>query len=158
MNHIRPIAICVFKTNNRILVFEGYDSIKNETFYRPLGGGIEFGESGEVAVRREIMEELHSEIENLKHLGYLENIFTHDGRLGHEIVVVYDGVLKMRGLYGQAEMEVEEANGEKIRALWKSLDEFGEGKSILYPDGLLEMLRENDHRTQSNQGGFTTTE
>ena len=33
------------------------------------------------------------------------------------------------------------ANGDTIRAMWKSLDEFGEGKSILYPDGLVELLR-----------------
>jgi 8-oxo-dGTP pyrophosphatase MutT (NUDIX family) len=141
MNHIRPIAICVFKNNNRILVFEGHDSIKNETYYRPLGGGIEFGESGEFAVRREIMEELRSEINDLKRLGFLENIFVHNGAVGHEIVMVYDGALSESRLYEQAEMEVIEANGESIRALWKSLDEFGEGKSILYPDGLLEMLR-----------------
>lgn len=141
MNRIRPIAICVFRKNNRILVFEGHDSIKNETYYRPLGGGIEFGESGEEAVRREIMEELHSEIESLEHLGYLENIFVHNGMTGHEIVMVYDGTLKESGLYEQAEMEVVEANGERIRALWKSLDEFGEGKSILYPDGLLGVLK-----------------
>ncbi|NWG06550.1 MAG: NUDIX domain-containing protein [Chloroflexi bacterium] len=141
MNHIRPIAICVFRNNDRILVFEGHDSIKNETYYRPLGGGIEFGESGEEAVRREIMEELHSEIEELKHLGFLENIFVHNGKTGHEIVMVYDGVLKTRELYAQAEMEVEEANGERIRVLWKNLDEFGEGKSILYPDGLLKLIQ-----------------
>ncbi|MBV6449818.1 MAG: hypothetical protein MHPDNHAH_00531 [Anaerolineales bacterium] len=141
MNRIRPIALCVFKNDNRILVFEGYDSIKNETYYRPLGGGIEFGESGEVAVRREIMEELHSEIEGLQHLGYLENIFVHNGNMGHEIVMVYDGALSESKLYEQAEMEVIEANGERIRVVWKRLDEFGEGKSILYPDGLLEMLR-----------------
>lgn len=140
MNHIRPIAICVFKNNNRILVFEGYDAIKNEAYYRPLGGGIEFGESGEVAVRREIMEELHSEIEGLKHLGFLENIFLHDGNMGHEIVMVYDGALVKAELYEQAEMEVIEANGERVHVVWKSLDEFGEGKSTLYPDGLLALI------------------
>ena len=141
MSHIRPIAICVFKNNNRILVFEGHDSIRDETFYRPLGGGIEFGESGEAAVRREITEELHSEIRELKHLGYLENIFTHNGNTGHEIVMIYDGALTKAELYDQAEMEVIEANGERIRVVWKSLHEFEEGKSILYPDGLLEMLK-----------------
>ena len=141
MNQIRPIAISVFRRNNRILVFEGHDSIRGETFYRPLGGGIEFGESGEEAVRREIMEELHSEIEGLNHLGFLENIFMNNGNAGHEIVMVYDGVLKSRDLYEQAVMEVVEANGEKVRALWKGLDEFGEGKSILYPTGLIEMLK-----------------
>lgn len=141
MSHIRPIAICVFRNNGRILVFEGHDSVKGETYYRPLGGGIEFGESGDVAVRREIMEELHSEIEGLKRLGFLENIFTVNGRGGHEIVMVYDGVLKESGLYDQALIEVVEANGERIRAMWKGLDEFGEEKSILYPDGLLELLK-----------------
>ncbi|MFN8386245.1 MAG: NUDIX domain-containing protein [Anaerolineales bacterium] len=131
----------MFKNNNRILVFEGHDSVRNETFYRPLGGGIEFGESGEAAVRREIMEELHSEIRELKHLGYLENIFTHNGNTGHEIVMIYDGALTKAELYDQAEIEVIEANGERIRVVWKSLHEFEEGKSILYPDGLLEMLK-----------------
>jgi 8-oxo-dGTP pyrophosphatase MutT (NUDIX family) len=140
MNQIRPIALCVFLNNNRILVFEGHDPIKGETFYRPLGGGIEFGESGEAAVRREIMEELHSEIENLRHLGFLESIFVHNGRMGHEIVMVYDGALKESGLYEQVVMNVEEANGEVVRAMWKSLDEFGEGRFILYPAGLLELL------------------
>ncbi len=141
MNHIRPIALCVFLNNNRILVFEGHDPIKSETYYRPLGGGIEFGEISEVAVRREIMEELHSEIEDLKYLGMLESIFTVNGKPSHEFVMIYDGALKMSGLYEQTEMEVTEANGEVVRVMWKSLDEFESRKSILYPDGLLEMLK-----------------
>jgi hypothetical protein len=45
MNEIRPVALCVFRNNDGILVFEGYDDVKGETFYRPPGGGIEFGES-----------------------------------------------------------------------------------------------------------------
>jgi len=45
MNHIRSIAICVFRHKNHILVAEGYDPVKDEYFYRPLGGGIEFGET-----------------------------------------------------------------------------------------------------------------
>jgi hypothetical protein len=86
------------------------------------------------------MEEARSEIEDLRYLGMAENVFVHDGRAGREIVMVYDGVLKESESYEQAEMEVVEANGEKVRAMWKGLDEFGEGKSILYPTGLLEML------------------
>jgi hypothetical protein len=42
-NKIRPIAICVFRHKDRILVAEGYDPVKKQTFYRPLGGVIEFG-------------------------------------------------------------------------------------------------------------------
>ena len=141
MNQIRPLAICVFRNKDRILVFEGSDPIKGETFYRPLGGGIEFGEYGEEAVRREIMEELHTEIKDLNYLGMLENVFVFNGTPGHEIVMVYDGVLVDLRLYDQSVISVIEANGEDIRAMWKNLDEFGVGKSILYPVGLLEMLR-----------------
>jgi 8-oxo-dGTP pyrophosphatase MutT (NUDIX family) len=141
MNQIRPLAICVFRNKDRILVFEGYDPIKKQSFYRPLGGGIEFGEYGEEAVRREIMEELHTEIKDLSYLGMLENVFVFNGTPGHEIVMVYDGVLLNSGLYDQSVISVIEANGEDIRAVWKNLDEFGAGKSILYPVGLLEMLR-----------------
>jgi len=46
--------------------------------------------------------------------------------------MIYDGVLIESGLYEQAVIVGREANGDMIRALWKSLDEFGEGKSILY--------------------------
>ena len=49
-NNIRPIAVCVVRNNDNILVFEGYDPVKKETFYRPLGGAIEFGEHSKSAV------------------------------------------------------------------------------------------------------------
>ena len=141
MNQIRPIALCVFHNNNRILVFEGYDKAKDEIFYRPLGGGIEFGEKSEEAVRRELKEELNVEIANLRYLGMLENIYTFNGGSYHEVVMVYDGTLVESGLYERDMILGKEANGDDIRAMWKALDEFKERKFILYPPGLLELLR-----------------
>jgi len=141
MNQIRPLAICVFRNNGHILVAEGYDPVKKQTFYRPLGGGIEFGERSEDAVRRELKEEINVRVGNLQYLGALENIFTFNGIPGHEIVLVYDGELTESGLYDQAVIVGKEANGDDIRALWKSLNEFESGESILYPDGLVELLR-----------------
>ena len=138
---IRPLAICVFRNKDRILVNEGYDPSKKQTFYRPLGGGIEFDEKAEDTVRRELKEELNVEVGDVRYLGTLENIFTFNETPGHEIVMIFDGVLTDSGLYEQAVIVGEEANGEVIRAMWKSLDEFGAGKSILYPDGLLELLQ-----------------
>ncbi len=143
-NRIRPLAICVFRHNDRILVAEGYDPLKGQTFHRPLGGGIEFGELSRETICRELMEELGVEVkpESLKYLGTLENIFTFNGTPGHEIVQVYDGELSQPGLYEQAMIVGHEADvKESFNALWKSLDEFGEGKSILYPTGLLELLK-----------------
>jgi 8-oxo-dGTP pyrophosphatase MutT (NUDIX family) len=142
MNQIRPLAICIFRNKDRILVAEGYDPVKGETFYRPLGGEIEFGERSEETICRELMEEIGVELkqDTLKYLGAVENIFTFNGVHGHEIVLVYDGVLDDSGLYDQAVILGKEANGEEIRAMWKYLDEFRTGKCILYPEGLKEML------------------
>lgn len=141
MNQIRPIALCVFLNKDRILVVEGHDPVKGETFYRPLGGGIEFGEKSEDAVRRELKEEINVDVEEIRYLGTLENIFIFNGNAYHEIVLIYDGTLIESRLYNQALITGKEANGDDIRATWKSLDEFEPGNLILYPDGLLNLLR-----------------
>lgn len=142
MNRIRPLAICLFRHNDCILVAEGYDPVKKESFYRPLGGGIEFGEHSEQTIRREILEEIGAEVCDLKYLGTLENIFVFNGTPGHEIVQVYNGSLRDTRLYEQTVIVGQEVdiNGS-FRAVWKRIDEFGEGKSILYPTGLLEILQ-----------------
>jgi 8-oxo-dGTP pyrophosphatase MutT (NUDIX family) len=139
---IRPLAICIFRHNDQILVSESYDSVKEQQFYRPLGGGIEFGEPSTETICRELMEELNVEVdkESLKYLGAVENIFTFEGTPSHEIILVNDGALQDAGLYERAVLVGQEADGEVIRAAWKGINEFGEGKSILYPTGLLEML------------------
>ncbi len=67
---IRPIAICVCRAGERILVAEGYDSVKEQIFYRPLGGSIEFGERGEEAVRREFQEEIGTGLDDIRYLGF----------------------------------------------------------------------------------------
>ena len=142
MNRIRPIAICLFRHHDRILVAEGYDPVKKEAFYRPLGGGIEFGEYSEQTIERELQEEIGAEVCDLKYLGTLENVFVFNGSPGHEIVQVFDGSLKDEQLYEQTVILGQEADIEEtFRAVWKRIDEFGNGKAILYPNGLLEMLR-----------------
>ncbi len=141
--NIRPIAICIFSQNGRILVLEGYDPTKHEIFYRPLGGGIEFGEHSQEALEREIQEELNTAVTNLRYLATLENIFTFDGQPGHEIVQIYDGQFVDKSLYHCPVIKGREEGGQRFTAFWKSLNDF-EGKSAppLYPDGLLELLRQ----------------
>ena len=75
-NHIRPLALCLFRNKGRILVNGDADPHSQEYYYRPLGGGIEFGELSEAAIKREIMEELGESIENVQFVGVLENVFT----------------------------------------------------------------------------------
>jgi len=99
MSQIRPLAICLFSHNDKILVSEEHDPSKGETFYRPLGGGIGFGEHSTETIHRELMEEIEAQVKDLVYLGTLENIYIFNGTLGHEIVQVYDGVLIESGLY-----------------------------------------------------------
>lgn len=49
---IRTIVLGIFRHEGRLLVFEGHDPIRGVTFYRPLGGGVEFGEYGHDALVR----------------------------------------------------------------------------------------------------------
>jgi 8-oxo-dGTP pyrophosphatase MutT (NUDIX family) len=137
---IRPIAICVFLRDGKILVSEERDSVKGETFYRPLGGGIEFGERGHQTVVRELAEELGVAVRGARYLFTIESVFTHEGKSSHEIVLVYDGELEDDSLYARPLLEGVEANGLPIRAFWKSLDEFADSRLILYPEGLLDRL------------------
>lgn len=136
---VRPLALCVFRKNDSILVGEGHDRVKKETFYRPLGGAIEVGEYARETVVREIREEIGCEIRNVHYLGTIENIFIYEGRPGHEIDLIFEGELADRALYDRQVVEGKEENG-KVRALWKPIDSFRTGHVRLYPDGLLDLL------------------
>ena len=79
---IRPLALALIRRHDEILVERGRDEKKDETFFRPLGGTIEFGERGVEAVRRELREELASEIEVNALVATIENHFTWEGTSG----------------------------------------------------------------------------
>jgi 8-oxo-dGTP pyrophosphatase MutT (NUDIX family) len=137
---IEAKAICVFRDGDRILACEYYDPTKRQRFYRPPGGRIEFGEPSVAALRREIREELGSEIENPRLLGVLESLFVSNGRQGHEVMFVYDATLVKRELYGAARLTTQESNGEAVDAVWLDLNAIGPESPPLYPLGLVELL------------------
>ena len=137
---VRPVALCVIRRDDRLLVFEGYDTAKKDHFYRPLGGTIEFGESSAEAAAREMAEELDTEVRNVRWLGVIENIFTVHGQTGHEIVMLYEADFVDERLYGRNPIWGQEDDGSPIKAVWKPMDDFREGRGRLVPEGLLVML------------------
>lgn len=138
---IRAIAIALIRHAGAIFVFEGHDRVKGETFYRPLGGAIDFGERGVEAVARELQEELGAALTDLSFLGIVENMFVFEGKPGHEIVLVYEAAFAEPHYYTMAETTGHEDNGLPFRALWKPLADFGTEGDRLYPDGLLDLIR-----------------
>ena len=137
---IRAVALCVFWRKNHILVAEGYDHAKEEAFYRPLGGGMEFGEYSWEAIRREIREELGEEIKNLTFVAPTENVFEFEGQKGHEILFVFQAEFENPEVYRKEEIKGIEDNGEPFKAVWKPLLDFKRNRAKLYPEGLLDML------------------
>jgi len=140
---IRPLALGIVWRGDELLVFETRDRVTGETYYRPLGGGIEFGERGQEALRREFREELGVELASARYMAATENIFTCDGKRGHEIVLLYEATLADQSLYEQETFEVCEET-ETLTARWMPLREFQEGGPPLYPDGLLKLLTGRD--------------
>ena len=144
---VRPIALCVFRNDGRILVQEGFDRVKEQAFYRPLGGTIEFGELSQDTVVRELREELGVEVTQVRYLGTLENIFVLKGQMGHEIVMIYDGMLADPSLYHLTEITGYEDDIHPLKARWITLSDYDpqvvSTKPPLYPTGLYELLEKN---------------
>ncbi|ENU31130.1 hypothetical protein F991_01036 [Acinetobacter sp. CIP-A165] len=140
MPQIRVKALCIFRYQNQVLLSYGYDPSKEETYLRPIGGSIEFGETALQAIKREVLEEIHQQIIHPKLLGVLENLFTFDGQQGHEIVFVYDAELVNSKLYQEVEIHGCETNGLQYIAKWLSKAQIESSRYPVYPKGIEQWL------------------
>lgn len=138
---IRVIAICVIWVESRILVLEGFDSVKNTFYYRPLGGGVEPGETSHDAVAREIQEEIGLKVTDLRLLGVLENLFQLEGEPFHEVVFVHEGRFQDESANLRTEFTVTEDNGTRMRAVWRDPASFDQ-QHRLVPEGLITLLHQ----------------
>lgn len=134
---IRPVVLGIAKKDNKILVSEGYDNVKKQTFYRCLGGGIEFFETSQVALKREFKEELGIEIEVEDYCGISENLFTFQGKKAHEIVLFYN--IKINEIDYKDVYKMIDDDGES-EAIWIDIEEFKNNNKILYPEEILKYL------------------
>ena len=142
VNKIATKAMCVICRNgNEALATLGYDSVKNENFARIIGGGVEFGETAESALRREFKEELGAELENLTFLKTIENVFTYNGQPGHEIIFLFKGDLADKSLYEKEEMKI--LDDQNTVAKWIPCVETGENCIKIYPEVDYEKILTN---------------
>jgi ADP-ribose pyrophosphatase YjhB (NUDIX family) len=137
---IRPKAVCVCRDGDRLLVERGHDRVTQERFYRAIGGAIEFGERAADAVRREWLEEVRAELDDLQLLGVLENLFTYEGRQGHELVFVFSARLRDASLRSDVPVELVEPGGQRHVIEWVSVAELEDNGVSIYPEGLLDLL------------------
>ena len=118
---IRPIVLGLAIKDNKLLVSEGFDKVKNQTFYRCLGGGIEFLEKSTDALKREFKEEINIDIVIKDFLGISENIFTYEDKNAHELVFYYN--INILAEDYKEEYIVTDDNGQ-TKAVWIDINEF----------------------------------
>ncbi|MFN6482180.1 MULTISPECIES: NUDIX hydrolase [unclassified Nostoc] len=137
---IRVIALGLIRDGERIFVSEGYDPVKQDRFYRALGGGVEFGETSRDALQREFQEEIQAELKNIKYLGCIENLFTFNGRQGHEIIQLYQCDFVDSKFYQLESLVFSESQTHKHKALWMDISRFKSGEFRLVPEVFFEYL------------------
>jgi len=136
---IRPIVLGIIRRDNKILVSEGYDKVKNEVFYRSIGGGIEFLENSQDALKREFKEELNIDIKVGKFLGISENIFTYNGKKAHELILFYNVDIDDKDY--KEKYHIIDDNAE-TDAVWVDIDKFINKELKIYPEQMYDYLNQ----------------
>ncbi len=134
---IRPVVLGMVKRGNKILVSEGYDKTKKETFYRSIGGGIEFLENSKEALKREFKEELNIDINVEDFLGISENIFVYNGKNAHEIIFFYNVSINESDFKEQYHIVDDNCETD---AVWIDIDKFKNKELKIYPDQVFNYL------------------
>ncbi|NLP49810.1 NUDIX domain-containing protein [Bacillus sp. RO1] len=139
----RANTLGIIVKDNYILLEEqaGKHSKGIGSYYRPIGGTIEFGERSNETLVREFTEELGVDVVVKGYISCIENIFKIDEVIGHEITQIYLVDFKDKNLYHKEYFAVSE--GKKVTyAKWILKEEIFSGEKVLYPNGLTELLQE----------------
>lgn len=134
---IRFKALGIHWRDDRLLAAEVLDDFGRVKGVRPLGGTVELGETAEAAVIREFREELGITVKTLGPPVFMENIFTHEGSLGHEVLAIFDVALPADAFADQKRIEFRESDGTKCFAEWFAINTLDlPDRPQLYPEGL----------------------
>jgi len=123
-----------------MLLIRATDPYDGRCFLLPPGGGVEFGETLDRAILREISEELGLQLPSPRRLGMLESIFQFAGRTEHELVFVYEAECNDPAIGASEEIFITESNGERLPARWYTLSDVAATGLPLFPEGLLDLL------------------
>ncbi len=136
---IRVLALGLIKSGERVFMSQGYDLVKQQTFYRAMGGGVDFGETSLEALKREFQEEIQAQLTNISYLGCWENLFTFNGKQGHELLQIYQGDFVDSKFYELESLVFAEGSRQKT-ALWVDVSRFKSEELLLVPEPFLEFL------------------
>lgn len=139
---IRPMVLTLVRRNNEILVSCGENLINGRKHYRPLGGGIDFGELSADCVAREMIEEINIELTEVTFLKHFECIYkTTDGTPRHDLILMYEAKFKDKAAYQQESFQIDEPYFTKpVFTEWIPISKFKNEALILNPKELIDLL------------------
>lgn len=141
MPYIRPTALCLFEHEGRLLLQEFTNHYTGALFYRPFGGGLEFGERAASAVRREILEELGAEISTPELLAVMEDVHDLGEGQKHNLIFLFRAQLLDEALLRVPEFRMMDNHAE-FRAVWQPITHLHSGEILLHPPELQRRLGE----------------
>ncbi|MBA3662571.1 MAG: NUDIX domain-containing protein [Gammaproteobacteria bacterium] len=140
INTIRPKVIGIAKQEDRLLVCEVLNDQGELKGWCPLGGGIEFGETSENALKREISEELGCGIFITGDPFICENIYEHHGFTGHDIVLAFPINFDDPEIYAKKRVQICESCGSLHWVEWIEMERFRSGEEKLFPPALINQI------------------
>ncbi|MFI5342892.1 MAG: NUDIX hydrolase [Chlamydiales bacterium] len=143
-NKIRGKAIGLAKHENRLLVCEVLNDDGVLKGWCPPGGGIEFGETAEEALKREIQEELECNVLITGTPLVCENIFEHHGIKGHEIIFAFPVTFDNPEIYAKKRFQIYEDRGSAHWVEWMAIEPIEKGEVILFPEILAKKINKNE--------------
>ncbi|TVQ41840.1 MAG: NUDIX domain-containing protein [Gloeocapsa sp. DLM2.Bin57] len=136
---MRIVALGLIRDRDRIFLSRGWDSVTQRTFYRALGGGVDWQETSLDALKREFREEIAAELTNINYLGCIENIFTLEDQPKHEIIQLYSCDFLDPHFYQLQELTFTEKTRTKI-ALWVDINSCLSRELTVVPEEFLNYL------------------
>ncbi|MCM3633610.1 NUDIX hydrolase [Paenibacillus camelliae] len=143
----RAVALCIVRREDQYLLVEKYDEVLDVTYYRPVGGTIEYGEDSKSTVIREVREEISAEISEPILVSVIENIYPYGTSIGHDINFIYEAGFIDESFYTRKQIIGTEGE-ESFNAIWIDLATINkDDKRKLVPEGLMTILtEENDSK------------
>jgi len=115
--YVRVRACGVFRRGDEVLLIRQHNDAGVARYMTP-GGGVDFLEPVQDAVRREMREEVGVDVSDLRYVGMFESLGeTPDGTPAHEISLVYEVATDDAAIYQQDVVAIDD-NGSPFTAVW----------------------------------------
>lgn len=123
-------SFCFIMNNDKLLV----GKTKGDNTFRLLGGNVDPNETSEEAIVREIKEEIHSDLVNLKYVG--------DVKWKDSICILYSANLQNSELTKLTSFKYVESDKMEYEATWLKVDDFLSNKFHLHPLDSVKSLKQ----------------